>query len=101
MKNQFFLLLALLSLLHSCAPAKLLRTPIAYEPGYTLTIRQKTDSETTTKIFDEDQEQSSSNTTVFEYRVVELLPNGKLKWDIVITRYILSRESNGNDHHRD
>jgi len=88
-------LLALTTLLTSCKPAKLLQAPTTYKPGYHFTLEQETTSETTMTISEEQQDQVSNNIAEYTYQVSETLPDGRLRWDMVITRYRLT-ESDGD-----
>ncbi len=92
MKNLTLSLLALITLLQSCAPAKLLQPPIAYQPGYAIAMRQKTETETLLKMFGEEEKQYSTNVTEYEYHVTEVLPDSRIKWEMTMTRFIVENE---------
>lgn len=97
MKNLMIALLALSALFTSCKPAKLLQAPATYKPGYHFTLEQETISETSMTMFGEQQDQSSSNVAQYNYRIVETLPDGRLKWDMVISRFSLTNsDGEGN-----
>lgn len=97
MKNTIIFLFAAFFTLQSCAPAKLLRTPTAYRPGYSVSMQQRTETETLLTVFGEEKNQTSSNTTEYEYRVIDVLPDGRLSWEMKITRFITEDEQDGGE----
>lgn len=102
MKNLTLLFLSLLALLQSCAPAKLLQPPMQYQPGYTIAVRQKTDTETQLTIFGQNQIQNGLNTTEYTYALTDVLPGGRLKWEMQITRYTMeNNDSQGSQQSYD
>lgn len=89
MKNLFLFLTIFFLALQSCAPAKLLQQPLKLQAGYSVLLRQKTDTETIMEMFGKEEAQRSKNTAEYEYHVTEALPDGRLKWQMTITRYII------------
>ncbi|MBL7826057.1 MAG: hypothetical protein JNJ57_05460 [Saprospiraceae bacterium] len=89
MKTPFLVAFSTLLLLQSCAPGKNLRQSMSYQPGYNMTYRYKTVTETSTEVMGEIQNQFSTNQVDYKIEVVDHDKAGATNWliDIVHMRY--------------
>lgn len=73
--------------LQACSPAKLLYNTSGFKPGYSVSYKFLTNTETTTAIMKQTQNQVTNQETDYNYQVQSMNPDGSVNWLVTIYRY--------------
>lgn len=83
----FTALLVLLASLQACSPAKVLYNTSGFKPGYTVSYKFVTNTETTTSVMKQIQNQTTKQETDYSYVVRGINPDKSVNWEVTTWRF--------------